>query len=288
MDCKQGQRTGHDEHSRDLTHCSSNSGRHPASIPGGLLGTVATTVLGALGSRTDGCRQRSVGARKAPLLLLLLDHVPIGGFRNIRRTSGEPLNAAFLGVLEIGMERLRAVVGKMVTELQIDHGVDLKLISATVSGQADSDLGAWERDYSEAPDVIARRMTAKQIEAELCKYIQPDGWPQGVAYPTLPIDLQRHHDHSQIKPHWTKPLNSWTKTQLGQDKKRLTHLLAAARQIFYREHPDRRPGAPSVAQAAAQRVQRGVLHNHLNAVPLLRGLKGEVCATAAVGGQKLF
>ena len=82
VDCKQGQRTGHDEHSRDLTHCSSNSGRHPASIPGGLLGTVATTVLGALGSRTDGCRQRSVGARKAPPLLLLLDHVPIGGFRS--------------------------------------------------------------------------------------------------------------------------------------------------------------------------------------------------------------
>ena len=25
LDCKQGQRTGHDEHSRDLTHCSSNN-----------------------------------------------------------------------------------------------------------------------------------------------------------------------------------------------------------------------------------------------------------------------
>ena len=90
VDCKQGQRTGHDEQSRDLTHSSSNSGRHLASIPGGPLGTVVTTVLGALGSRTDGCRQQSVGARKAPPLLLLLDHVPIGGFRNIRRTRANP------------------------------------------------------------------------------------------------------------------------------------------------------------------------------------------------------
>ena len=220
------------------------------------------------------------------------DYIVVRG-QNVDRgslvtASGEPLNAAFLGVLETGMERHRKVVRKMVTELQFDHGVDLKLISATVSGQADSDLGAWERDYSEAPDVIARRMTAKQIQAELLEYKAPDGWPQGVAYPTLPIDLQRHHDQSQIKPHWTKPFNEWNKTQLGEDKKRLTHLLAAARQIFYREHPDRRPGAPSVAQAAAQQVQPGVLHDHLNAVPLLRGLQGEVCATAAVGSQKLF
>ena len=142
--------------------------------------------------------------------------------------------------------------------------------------QSDTDLGAWEKKYSEAADVIAVRMKVGEMGDELKGW--KSRWPADLESPTLPPELTRCADSSKVKKYWSQPLSKWPQTALASDKTRMSHLLAADRRSMFAHDTSQVPPPPSVA-TSKEKVNTELIKGQLSKHSLLRGVRA--CNTSS-------
>jgi len=182
----------------------------------------------------------------------------------------EPLNIDMVLFLDTATQRAQELAQRMVIDGDWDHGVCLTAMAPTASGKAESDLGAWEKMYSDLPDVIQAKMTAPEIKSELLKH-QVE-WPSALPRPRLPSSLQTHVEGGKIQKYWSELLDKWSQTACGTDKKRAAHMLAEARRAVFQNDPTKRPSPPSVQTSGGQYIAPGVIGEQLGKHGILRAV----------------
>ena len=98
--------------------------------------------------------------------------------------------------------------------------------------------------------------------------------------------LHTHVESVKIQKYWSQPLNKWSPTACGTDKKRAAHMLAEARRAVFQKDPTKRPSPPSVQTSGGQRIAAGFIGEQLDRHGILRAVPRDLQTGCALFGSQ--